>query len=256
MSFSSGVRHMRKGTNQTRYYKKQIISNRITSIPVWWCRLLVGEWYLKRPRFNSLTSPLQLRPQPHPRLLQYVRQFDSKSKNKYFIYPFLIPADCTWKYFSCTSHSSRCKAEFRKCSDGKSRKYSMMIFLLNFQLQIPFFPSADNEICASVAENPQNYLVPHPTDCTKFFSCQSLGHNRGWIAHLMDCPATTGFDTKLRICNYIKSLPRCSNEGTVHLQLQYKPHHRGLVTKLCVLYPNSMPGIPLHLSFKYSELPQ
>jgi hypothetical protein len=28
----------------------------------------------------------------------------------------------------------------------------------------------------------------------------------------MDCPATTGFDTKLRICNYIKALPRCSKE--------------------------------------------
>ena len=139
---------------------------------------------------------------------------------------------------------------------GRAVSIPWGFFLLNFQLQIPFFPSADNEICASVAENPQNYLVPHPTDCTKFFSCQSLGHNRGWIAHLMDCPATTGFDTKLRICNYIKSLPRCNNEGTVHLQLQCKPHHRGLVTKLCVLYPNSMPGIPLHLSFKYSELPQ
>jgi len=108
-------------------------------------------------------------------------------------------------YFSCTSHSSRCKAEFRKCSDGKS---------------------PDNEICASVAENPQNYLVPHPTDCTKFFSCQSLGHNRGWIAHLMDCPATTGFDTKLRICNYIKSLPRCNNEESVgRLVLQHQFDH-------------------------------
>ena len=133
---------MRKGTNQTRYYKKQIISNRITSIPVWWCRLLVGEWYPKRPRFNSLTSPLQLRPQPHPRLLQYVRQFDSKSKNKSFTYfdnPFLIPADCTWKYFSCTSHSSRCKAEFRKCSDGKSRKCSMRIFFTKFSTSNSIF---------------------------------------------------------------------------------------------------------------------
>ena len=110
---------------------------------------------------------------------------------------------------------------------GRAVSIPWWFFWLNFQLKIPFFPSADNEICASVAENPQNYLVPHPTDCTKFFSCQSLGQNRGWIAHLMDCPATTGFDTKLRICNYIKSLPRCNNEGTVHLQLEYKPHHRG-----------------------------
>ena len=69
---------------------------------------------------------------------------------------------------------------------------------------------ADDEICSQVAEKPQKYLVPHPTDCTKFYSCQNLGWRGGWIAHLMDCPATTGFDTKLRICNYIKALPRCS----------------------------------------------
>ena len=70
--------------------------------------------------------------------------------------------------------------------------------------------TADDEICAQVAEQPQNYLVPHPADCKKFYSCQNLGWRGGWIAHLMDCPATTGFDTKLRICNYIKALPRCS----------------------------------------------
>ena len=64
-----------------------------------------------------------------------------------------------------------------------------------------------------MAEQPHNYLVPHPSDCTKFYSCQNLGWRGGWIAHLMDCPATTGFDKKLRICNYIKALPRCS-KGT------------------------------------------
>jgi hypothetical protein len=30
----------------------------------------------------------------------------------------------------------------------------------------------------------------------------------------MDCPPTTGFDTKLRICNYIRALPRCT-QGTL-----------------------------------------
>ena len=58
--------------------------------------------------------------------------------------------------------------------------------------------AADNGICAEVAENPANYLVPHPGDCTKFYSCQSLGVGRGWRANLMDCPPTTGFDTQLR----------------------------------------------------------
>ena len=72
-----------------------------------------------------------------------------------------------------------------------------------------FSSLADDGICAEVAENPQNYLVPHPADCTKFYSCQSLGRGRGWIAHLMDCPPTTGFDTRLRICNFIRALPRC-----------------------------------------------
>ena len=61
-----------------------------------------------------------------------------------------------------------------------------------------------------MAENPQNYLVPHPEDCTKFYSCQSVGRRgKQWIAHLMDCPESTGFDTNLRICNFIMALPRC-----------------------------------------------
>ena len=53
--------------------------------------------------------------------------------------------------------------------------------------------SVDNKICASVSRHPQRYLVPHPTDCTKFYSCQRNGWG-GWIANLMDCPTTTGFD--------------------------------------------------------------
>merc|ERR1711974_272304 len=54
--------------------------------------------------------------------------------------------------------------------------------------------------------------VPHPTDCTKFYSCQKLGWG-GWKANLMDCPMTTGFDTALKVCNYAASLPRCKAEG-------------------------------------------
>ncbi len=68
---------------------------------------------------------------------------------------------------------------------------------------------ADNEICAETAQNPQNYLLPHPEDCTKFYSCQKLGHGRGWVAHLMSCPHDTGFDLELRICNFLRALPRC-----------------------------------------------
>merc|ERR1719458_1018505 len=73
------------------------------------------------------------------------------------------------------------------------------------------FPD-DNKICSAVARNPTEYLVPHPTDCTKFYSCQKLGWG-GWKANLMDCPMTTGFDTALKVCNYAASLPRCKAEG-------------------------------------------
>lgn len=72
--------------------------------------------------------------------------------------------------------------------------------------------SFDYKICKGVDDDPQAYLVPHPEDCTKFYSCQNLGWRGGYIAHLMDCPPTTGFDTKLRICNYIRALPRCNKE--------------------------------------------
>ena len=77
-----------------------------------------------------------------------------------------------------------------------------------------FIFSVDYQICKNVDDDPQAYLVPHPDDCTKFYSCQNLGWRGGYIAHLMDCPPTTGFDTKLRICNYIRALPRC-NKGNI-----------------------------------------
>jgi len=55
-------------------------------------------------------------------------------------------------------------------------------------------------------------LVPHPTDCSKFYNCQPIKSSNGsldWIAHEQNCPATTGFDTNLQICNFIDNLPRC-----------------------------------------------
>jgi len=67
---------------------------------------------------------------------------------------------------------------------------------------------------SSGGEIPQtgSILVPHPTDCSKFFSCQPIKNSNGsfsWIAHEQSCPATTGFDTNLQICNFIENLPRC-----------------------------------------------
>ena len=74
-------------------------------------------------------------------------------------------------------------------------------------------------------DNPHAYLLPHPEDCTKFYSCQKLGRKGGYIAHLMDCPPTTGFDTKLRICNNVRALPHC-NKG------KWKFEEKGLIYKI------------------------
>jgi len=100
---------------------------------------------------------------------------------------------CIWAYFGCGSRHSEsvCKKRFDDCMSGNSFDY---------------------QICKGVDDDPQAYLVAHPSDCTKFYSCQNLGWRGGYIAHLMDCPPTTGFDTKLRICNYIRALPRCNKE--------------------------------------------
>ena len=96
------------------------------------------------------------------------------------------------------------------------QEIAVSIFLTHrwfLHLILHFSISVDYKICKDVDNNPHAYLVPHPEDCTKFYSCQNLGWKGGYIAHLMDCPPTTGFDTKLRICNYIRALPRC-NKGT------------------------------------------
>merc|ERR1712223_716287 len=120
---------------------------------------------------------------------------------------------CIWAYFGCgAKHNEKvCEQRFDNCMSGQSFDY---------------------QICKHVDDNPQEYLVPHPEDCTKFYSCQNLGWRGGYIAHLMDCPPTTGFDTKLRICNYIRALPRCNKEqerklfeeveGLIARQTRYK----------------------------------
>lgn len=54
---------------------------------------------------------------------------------------------------------------------------------------------------------PQRFLVPHPDDCTKFFSCQFLGRPGKYKAHMFNCPVTTGFSDNLMICNF--ATPAC-----------------------------------------------
>ena len=56
-------------------------------------------------------------------------------------------------------------------------------------------------VCSPVAEDLARYLVAHPTDCTKFISCQWLGGER-FRPHVMVCPLSVEFDSNLGICNY------------------------------------------------------
>ena len=78
-----------------------------------------------------------------------------------------------------------------------------------------FFLVDDDLICGIVAMDPNNYILPHPEDCTKFFMCQYLGKSLrwkgSWKAHLMQCPPLTGFEERHRICNWITNLPRCQD---------------------------------------------
>uniref|UniRef100_A0A0K2T3P8 Putative LOC100875809 [Megachile rotundata] n=1 Tax=Lepeophtheirus salmonis TaxID=72036 RepID=A0A0K2T3P8_LEPSM len=102
---------------------------------------------------------------------------------------------CVREFFSCKKSSTECKLLFTSCVDKQDS-----------------FTRED--LCKGVEGSPENYLIPHPLDCTKFYSCQSLGPNQGYRAHLMDCPFSTGFDKKLKICNFIQSLPRCKDKSS------------------------------------------
>lgn len=77
--------------------------------------------------------------------------------------------------------------------------------VLFFYIRLP----ADNEICKDVGESPQNYLVPHPTDCRKFFSCQLVNDGKSWIANQMSCPTATLFDNSMRLCTFLRTIPTC-----------------------------------------------
>ena len=87
---------------------------------------------------------------------------------------------------------------------SKIPNFNLLLFLIAF----------DDEICAEAATSPFTYLVPNVNDCTKFYMCQRLnkgkrGSFRNWRAHLMECPKGTGFDVKLRMCNWLTNLKHC-----------------------------------------------
>ena len=56
-------------------------------------------------------------------------------------------------------------------------------------------------VCNEVSKAPDRYLVPHPSDCSKFVSCQWLGGMK-YKPNVMSCPPTTLFDGGLMICNF------------------------------------------------------
>ena len=88
------------------------------------------------------------------------------------------------------------------------------IFKILHHLYQEIFPglllSEGEKICSEAfdSQGSGSLLVPHPTDCTKFYNCQPLTTGR-YIAHEQSCPPTTGFDATLQICNFIGKLPRC-----------------------------------------------
>merc|ERR1712098_536896 len=65
----------------------------------------------------------------------------------------------------------------------------------------PVSPSLSLPMDICKLDDPTRYLVPHPTDCNKFVSCQWLGGEK-FKPNVMLCPVTTQFDHDLSICNF------------------------------------------------------
>ena len=94
--------------------------------------------------------------------------------------------------------------------------YDLIFYICNTPIVdlLLFLIASDDEICAEATTSPFTYLVPDVNDCTKFYMCQRLnkgkrGLFRNWRAHLMECPKGTGFDVKLRMCNWLTNLKNC-----------------------------------------------
>ena len=62
------------------------------------------------------------------------------------------------------------------CPDKAVRIIDKTFHLTFINLKTYILFSVDYKICKHVDDNPQAYLVPHPEDCTKFYSCQNLGN--------------------------------------------------------------------------------
>lgn len=64
-------------------------------------------------------------------------------------------------------------------------------------------PSSRNSlraVCQDVWQHPHLYMVPHPSDCSKFVSCQWLGGSK-YLPQVMLCPPRTFYDREVMVCN-------------------------------------------------------
>ena len=61
------------------------------------------------------------------------------------------------------------------------------------------------ELCSGASQSSD--LVAHPTDCSKYISCQPGGGK--WLLNIRDCSPGTVFDTQIYQCKFRRNVPRC-----------------------------------------------
>jgi hypothetical protein len=162
------------------------------------------------------------------------------------IFTETISADCTWDYFSCTNSYGRWPGN-KDCCDQRFNQCCMLVMTwqqptthrpvisggygpaepeIDIDLgslenpiddidlgdgqsvQRPGVSPVISEIdLAELCSQASSDLVPHPTDCSKYISCQPRGDK--WILNIRDCSPGTVFDTQNNQCNFRQNVPRC-----------------------------------------------
>ena len=156
-----------------------------------------------------------------------------------------ISADCTWDYFSCTNNYGRWP-DNKDCCDQRFNQCCMLVMTWQPTTHRPVisggYGPAEPEIDIDLGslENPiddidlgdgqsvqrpgvspvtseidlaelcsqsSSDLVAHPSDCSKYISCQPGGGK--WILNIRDCSPGTVFDTQTNQCNFRQNVPRC-----------------------------------------------
>ena len=161
------------------------------------------------------------------------------------IFTVTISADCTWDYFSCTNSYGRWPGN-KDCCDQRFNQCCMLVMTWQPTTHRPVisggYGPAEPEIDIDLGslENPiddidlgdgqsvqrpgvspvtseldleelcsqaSSDLVPHPSNCSKYISCQPGGGK--WILNIRDCSPGTVFDTQTNQCNFRQNVPRC-----------------------------------------------